>query len=74
VCPDSLFRPRLRANHYPTYRAVLDNMVNHNAHAKFAHKELDKLVAEDKQDEAYVEKTVADSAAPGAAVHLPSVA
>jgi len=31
-------------------RAALDNMINHNAHAKFAHKELDKLAAEDKED------------------------
>jgi succinyl-CoA synthetase beta subunit len=32
------------------YRAVLDAMINIDAHAKFVHKELDKLEADERKD------------------------
>jgi thioredoxin-dependent peroxiredoxin len=35
----------------PKYRAVLDAMLDYGAHAKFVHKELDKLEAEEKKEE-----------------------
>lgn len=75
MCPNPLFQLRMPA-HLSTYRAVLDNSVNHNAHAKFARKELDKLTAGEKQyDAAFIEKTFPEtSAASVTAGHVPSAA
>lgn len=48
---------------YASYRAVLDATMNFGAHAKFVHKELDKLDAEEKKDEApAIDEPVAEPA------------